>query len=213
MIFTAHEIILLANEIFREDYAGFKGDVREAPNGDGKVDFGKVYAHVASKYGFTPTTLWFYHRAWEEACRVHDALDLPRDLRPSFRHSALRLLQYPPGHGSHEHTDFDLFTILCFRDPDPGGLYLGQPRPPAFVHDVSPHCHFGEMLEVRDPSSPATPHEVYPMASNQVSCVFFAIPDHDAELRPGLTVGAWLDERIARSRVQIPKKKVDPNAN
>jgi hypothetical protein len=133
-----------------------------------------------------------------------------------------------PGAGTAEHTDFDLFTIVCWRETprdlerldayEEGGMGVYPER----LDTVSPGLHIGEIGELVG-IGPATPHRVPARPYVQRSIVAFAIPDHAARLPgttrkapfhtpghywtdlevdvPGPTVGEWLHERMARSRV------------
>jgi len=217
MIFDRYTYNALHAAVFRPDYPGWKPDVVEAPNGDGRLDMHKRYAHVATKY----------LRAWAPSSRRDRALKdlLSETLCEAFQHAwivarrlgvteaylpdldacALRVLEYPPGVGGESHTDFDLFTTLCYRD-DPAGLVRTQ-APGADLDAFDPGLHIGEIGELVG-LGPATPHYVRLLDKPQRSIVFFALPSHDAVLsgEPGgwLTVGGWLAERMARSRVPAP---------
>ena len=104
----------------------------EAPSGEAEcpachgtgrvpnVDAGKRYLHVALKYNPPAWAVEYLARAHFEACRVATALGVPPEFRPHEADATLRVLEYPAGAGSVEHTDFDLFTILCWRST-PGG--------------------------------------------------------------------------------------------
>lgn len=139
------------------------------------------------------------------------------------------------GAGSAEHTDFDLFTILCWRstpedleitpDRDFGISYTKKAcayHARSEARKIDPHLHIGELGELVG-LGPATPHRVPARPYAQRSIVYFAMPDHAARLpcascqnhaaphnHPyfgktcgfGLTVGEWVAERIARSRVK-----------
>jgi len=146
--------------VFTTDYPGYRPNVRELPNGDGKVDDGKRYAHVATKYitdeyrkrhpGATLHLEKTLDDAHWLAMRVATALHVPKHLMPSREHSALRVLEYPAGAGSHEHTDFDLFTLSLYRD---------QPSCLVF-HDGGPNVdltHKPSLSVLRE----AEPHERY----------------------------------------------------
>ena len=66
---------------------------------------------------------------------------------------------------------------------------------------LNKHIHFGEIMELILPRNKATEHRVvYCDEITQYSIVYFSIPDHEAVLPNGTTVGAWIDERIGRSR-------------
>lgn len=200
-LFTKNDYDALAAIVFRPEYPGnaTARGVVEAPNGDGKLDAQKRYAHVAVKYlrqmgdagmtwGQQIRLMGFLDRAHDEAVRVarHSGL-IPEAYMPSYEHGALRVLEYPVGVGGEPHTDFDLFTLNLYRDVSNPGL------PPDLVH-------MGEIGELVG-CGPATPHRVDPLPTPQHSIVYFAIPDHAAVLPTGVTVGEWIAERIARSRV------------
>jgi hypothetical protein len=213
---------------------------------------GKRYLHVAEKYlRQCPGLEWpreYLDRAYGVAARVAEALNVPAAYWPRPEHGALRVLDYPPGAGTVEHTDFDLFTVLLWRST-PGDLELTPshrvcPADNPFLCDscgaaapfsspceaeiamsrgvraarssageLSPGLHIGELGELVG-LGPATPHRVPARPYAQQSIVYFALPDHAAPLpghagvavqgapvRLGPTVGQWLDERMARSRV------------
>jgi hypothetical protein len=187
VIFTENAYFDLAS-LFSDKYSGYKPTVREVPNGDGEVDQDKQYLHVALKYDPPGWALKYLTRAHFEACRVAERLDVPAEFYPRAEHGALRVLYYPSGVGGHLHTDFDLFTVNLYRSVAP------------FADEV----HVGEIGELVG-LGPAFPHEVLPQIESQYSIVYFAIPDHRAILptKDGVshTVGLWLQNRIARSRV------------
>ena len=198
MRFTIADYESLHGLCFRDDYLGYKPEVQESPNGDGTWDTEKRYAHVAPKYlrgGPVKGMLWtYFNMAHIEACSVHDALGFPRHLKPEYDECCLRVLDYPIGASSAEHTDFDLFTLQLYRDPvsscvRTSGIRLDD-------NDISRGIHFGEMAEVAG-LRPAMPHKVLPSQERQRSIVFFALPARGAAL---ITAGDWLDERYVRSR-------------
>lgn len=229
-----HSIVFATDADGRPRYPGYRPEVVELPNGDGRADREKRYAHVsrnnqAAIFGSDEfsaddwlTLDMYLDRAHAEALRVARALNVPAAFRPDIRYSALRVLEYPPGATSARHTDFDLFTLLCYRDR-PEGLVryadevcLGYNTCEAGLDDIAPGLHIGELGEIVG-LGPATPHEVRairlqndrddgPVPSDgsdyfpQHSIVYFAIPDHAAALPSGQTVRQWLDERIGRSR-------------
>jgi hypothetical protein len=49
-MFTEDEMSTLRNIVFQPQYPGYRPTIVESPNGDGKVDTEKRYAHVAPKY-------------------------------------------------------------------------------------------------------------------------------------------------------------------
>lgn len=192
--------------LFQPDarYPGYKPEVKEIPNGDGKVDAEKRYLHVALKYDPPEWAIGYLARAHFEACRVAEALGVPAEFYPRVADGTLRVLDYPAGAGSNAHTDFDLFTVLCYRSESDALVRVRAGGLDA-LDTISPGLHIGEIGELVG-IGPATPHMVLPSAARQQSIVYFAIPDlaallptHGAQ-RTGLTVGQWLKERYARSR-------------
>lgn len=189
MIFNAMDYASLAGLFGRPGYRGYKPSVVEAPNGDGKLDAGKRYLHVAAKYDPPEYALYYLARAHWEACRIGEGMGIPDAFMPRVADGTLRVLDYPAGAGSAEHTDMDLFTLTCFREPEAGGLIV----------DMAGPVYIGELGE-RVGLGKATPHRVEPLDRPQHSIVYFAMPSHHAILSDGRTVGTWLQERIARSR-------------
>jgi hypothetical protein len=178
----------------------------------------KRYLHVAPKHNPPAWAMAYLARAHYEACRVAEALNVPAAYYPRVADGTLRVLEYPPGAGTVEHKDFDLFTIVLWRStPDdlerhPGEVRdwskaIGTSRDAAEA--ISPGLHIGELGELVG-LGPATPHRVPARPYAQKSIVYFAMPDHGARLphtidahglkRGRPTVGQWLKERIARSR-------------
>ncbi len=219
MLFTKADYKQLHGSVFQEGYPGYKPDVLELPNGDGKVDATKRYAHVASKYRHPDPDVQTYldamlRHAHREAERVAVKLGLLGTLyMPKLEYGALRVLEYPVGAGSELHTDFDLFTLLSYRNDEEMGQ-AGEDSPLIFMaHEgeqensrewrklqrTSPGMHIGEIGELVGMGR-ATPHYVLPEHHVQHSIVYFAIPDHAAILPTGVSVGAWLTERMSRAR-------------
>lgn len=190
----ANEYEKIYQIMFAPEYSGYIPTVAEAPNGDGKVDVQKRYSHLARKYTErSPVPLWLRHyfENLVDAARANArAHGIPDEFLPTEQDSTLRLLEYPPGATSAEHTDFDLFTINLYRShPD-----LIVPRS---------SVHIGELAEViTNGRLKATPHHVDAHSTQaQRSAVFFAMPPLDAVLPTGVTVSEWLTERKSRSRV------------
>lgn len=195
MRFTEEEYQEMHDLTFGDpNYSGYRPTVQEAPNGDGKWDEEKKYAHIAMKYDPGPVLKRYYARAYEEAHNVSKRLGFPSHLYPSWDNSCMRILDYPPGASSAEHTDFDLFTIQLFRDQPEGFVRTGTVD--QADESISTGIHFGEMAEVAGLRK-AMPHYVKGLGVRQRSIVFFVIPPPESSL---ITVGAWLDERYARSR-------------
>lgn len=192
--------------VFQPDYPGYRPNVVESPNGDGKWDREKRYAHIAEKYldlmppSYAKTFLFsVLFDAVVEAAVLWPDFGGTSVFHPHYNYSALRILDYPPGATSAPHTDFDLFTLMLYRDQPEKFRYLDGTEPPEAAQKLSPHIHFGELYEELGLGK-ATKHEVVASDVPQHSIVFFAIPDHAAVLPSGLTVGQWLTERMARSR-------------
>lgn len=215
--FTALDYAELYELAFNVKNPGYKPFTFESPNGDGKFDFDKRYAHISKKYLEDPSCTLdetevnmaeeYINACMDLAITVAITLGVPREFWPDERHSTLRVLEYKPGAISHSHTDFDLFTLMMYRNlPDnfvSGDHLTGKD----FIvmenaKELNSQIHFGELLELINPAYVATPHYVNADSLNrmQYSVVFFAIPDHDAVLPDGTSVGDWLEERISRSR-------------
>jgi hypothetical protein len=217
-LFTEQDYATLAGIVFRPDYPGnaTARGVVEAPGGvPTQLDTGKRYAHVALKYiaqcphnTDTGTLVVFLVEAWSRAVQVAAQLRLPVEFQPSFEHRALRVLEYPAGIGGHYHTDFDLFTLACYRNLPDQFRYGNGPHNRRFpqVRATNPGLHIGELVDEICQTEPgrtplADPHYILPHPTQvQRSIVYFAVPDHAAVLPSGQTVGGWLEERKNRSR-------------
>lgn len=196
--------------VFRDDYPGYKPTVVEIPNGDGKADAEKRYSHVAPKYF---STIWqqktlepFLDRAFYCAYEMAKSLGISQKYMPKKEYGALRVLEYPPGAVSNLHEDFDLFTLMLYRD-DPSKFVSHDNDTNLLLNlakQLNPQCHFGQ-LGTEIGMGPATPHEVVASDWSQHSIVYFAIPDHNAVLPSGVTVRDWLNERMSRSRTEFKK--------
>lgn len=204
-VFTEADYEILHSLVFRADYPGYKPEVKEIPNGDGNVDHTKRYAHIALKYLEDPwqraALLPYLERAHRLAGAMAEDAGIPLSWCPDIRYGALRVLDYPAGAGSHRHEDFDLFTVMCFRDrPE---LFVSEDgwvsNAMARMRRLNTQCHLGE-IGTKIGLGRATPHEVLPGTTRQRSIVYFALPAHDLTFEDGQTVGAWLKERVARSR-------------
>lgn len=184
-------------KMFSETFTGYTPAVAEAPNGDGKVDVQKRYAHLnlrtlgsVPKPEQTNFALLFDH-CMAAALAHAERLEIPIAYYPSAEDSTLRLLEYPPGATSAEHTDFDLFTINLYRSH------------PDLLIPAQTEVHYGELAEiVTGGRLKATPHHVLAHPTQtQRSAVFFAMPRLNVVLPTGITVREWLTERKTRSRV------------
>lgn len=204
-MFTEKDYERLHEIVFRPDYPGYRPTVKEIPNGDGKVDAEKRYAHVAPKYfqnydgpgrGMLED---YYDAAHNLAQSVAQAWGFDPFYFPHWAYGALRVLDYPPGAGSNEHTDFDLFTLMMYRDRPECFVHTDE-QPPFEVRMLNAQAHLGEIGSEFLGKAPH-PHKVLKSVWRQRSIVYFAIPDHQERLPSGETVGEWLNGRLARSRV------------
>ena len=187
----------------RWNYKGYKPEILEAPNGDGKVDVAKRYLHVALKYDPPEWALYYLARAHFEACRAAEAMGVPAEFYPKVENGTLRVLDYPAGAGSEEHTDFDLFTIHCYRstpedfhinDADRGTAAL------AAGMAVNEGIHIGDIGQEIGLGK-ATRHSVVARDYSQKAIVYFAMPANNAVMPNGQGALAWIADRYARSRV------------
>ncbi len=187
---------------WRHEYKGYKPDVLESPNGDGKIDATKRYLHVALKYDPPAWAVRYLARAHFEACRIAEAIGIEDRYYPHVENGTLRVLEYPAGAGSAEHTDFDLFTVHCYRStPEDfvrNGYDAAAIKPAA--ESIDPHVHLGEIAEIVG-LGPATRHSVPARSYPQKAIVYFAMPANDAKMPDGQRVGDWIAERMSRSRV------------
>lgn len=235
-LFTASDYHKLHSLVFHPNYPGYKPDVVEAPNGDGKKDELKRYAHVSEKHLFVKNDFTLQHekrtgfhpnhegdtllteyleKAHQLSLEVAIAIGVPRPFWPVRKHGALRVLEYDGQATSVLHTDFSLFTLMCYRNDESWFLY-GKPQSSNHLatavssehleraKKLNAQVHFGELLEEILPDDfVATPHEVAATGGPwQYSCVYFAVPDEEAVLPSGQTVGKWMIERKNRSRYE-----------
>jgi hypothetical protein len=197
------------NELFRlfslPGYTGYKPEVLEAPNGDGKVDATKRYLHVALKYNPPEFALRILSRAHFEACRVAEAMGVLESFYPKVENGTLRVLDYPIGSGSAEHTDFDLFTVHCYRSTPEDFVMHDDPDPAtapilAAGRTVHSGLHIGD-IGAEIGLAPATRHSVPERAYAQQAIVYFAMPANGAIMPNGMRAIDWISDRYARSRV------------
>jgi hypothetical protein len=209
-MFTKDEYEEIHSIVFRPGYPGYKPTVQEIPNGDGKVDADKRYAHVAPKYWRTSRQaadlLPFLKKAHDLAVAAADIAGVPEQYFPDLRYGALRILDYPPGSVSNKHEDFDLFTLMMYRDQPDRFVADEVEESTAFkrIRLLNKQAHLGQLGEAIGLGK-ATPHEVLPSETRQCSIVYFSIPDHEALLPDGQLVRDWLNERMARSRTEFKK--------
>lgn len=229
--FNALDYSKIHQLVFNNDdpYPGYRPNVIESPNGDGKLDDAKRYAHVAEKYLVQDRNASrrrilneYFDRAHDLAMNVAVGLGVPSKFWPIKKYSALRVLDYDATAITNRHVDFDLFTLMCYRNhPEcfkytnvhnntPQSVLEKQNRMNFRITQLNSQIHFGELLELIDPEPNvdsklwrADEHQVDASGDvHQYSIVYFAIPDHDAVLPSGETVKQWLDERLSRSRYE-----------
>jgi len=249
-LFTASDYAKIHSLVFRDDYPGYKPNVVESPNGDGKLDTEKRYAHVAEKYlfqqneytiryekanGFHPsherdTLLQEYlNKAHDLSIQVAIAIGVPRPFWPVKKYGALRVLEYNGEAVTNPHKDFDLFTLMLYRNDESCFRYIDdtsvgcalpehsfEQRQKSLVaqfnsegalkkaQSLNSQIHFGEILEEIDPNRfVANKHEVVASGGPwQYSIVHFSIPDHSVILPCGIDVAEWLRRRMERSRYE-----------
>lgn len=233
-MFTAKDYAMISNIVFQEDYPGYRPNVIESPDGDDKWDDKKRYAHVAEKYlrefrqqgvqgveGSPGYETYAQHQANvlgdylrqanEKAIEIAVELGVPKEFWPVEQYGALRILEYPPGAVTNPHYDFDLFTLMCYRNIPNDFKYIRMndetcketPSDLVYANTLNQQIHFGEILELQMQGVyKATRHRVIadPESRIQYSIVYFAIPDWETKLPDGQTVGEWLEERLKRSR-------------
>jgi hypothetical protein len=203
-MFTEEDYKKLHDLTFRDDYSGYKPTVIESPNGDGKFDAKKQYAHVMLKYFTTAQQridlLPYLQKAHRLATEIARAIKMPAELQPQLEASALRILEYPVGAFSNEHVDANLFTLMLYRDqPDRFCSKVMGNTTLNYVRHYNLQAHIGQ-LGTEVGLGEATPHWVLPSETVQHSIVYFALPSHDSRMPSGLLVREWLNERMPRMR-------------
>lgn len=196
-LFTEQEHAHLST-LFAPGYAGYKPEILEAPNGDGNIDATKRYLHVALKYNPPDWALSYLARAHFTACRIAESIGVPDRYYPRVENGTLRVLEYPAGSGSAEHTDFDLFTVHCYRSTPEDFVRLDQVDGRAEL--IDPDVHFGDIGQEIG-LGPATRHLVPERPYAQKAIVYFAMPANNAVMPNGQGALAWIADRYARSRV------------
>ena len=207
-MFSKEEYKQISEIVFKGDYPGYRPHVIESPDGDGVFDDKKLYAHVATKYlgKYENEINRVILNGYLEYCHsialtVAKELGLPQEFYPCKARSAMRVLYYPPGAVTNPHNDFDLFTLMMYRD-DPSKFKFLSPEPESKIQAINGQAHYGELLKEIGVCEP-TRHEVVASDSPQRSIVYFAIPEWHAMLPSGISVGEWLEERLSRSRKEV----------
>lgn len=208
MQFSRQHYKQISDLVFQDNYPGYKKNVIESPNGDGKFDTDKRYAHIATKYldqlknrNVFNTLNMYFSMAHAVALQVAHQLQLPEELYPHKDACAMRVLEYAPGVGSYSHTDFNLFTLMMYRD-QPDKFVIHDNKPDEKLQKINKQLHIGELLEIEEYAN-ACRHSVQPSETHQHSIVFFALPNHLTILSNGQSVGEWLEERMSRSRKEV----------
>ncbi len=197
----------LSDIIFAGDYPGYRPGLVEIPNGDGHADDYKKFAHIAPKYFKNwngkgrGQLVQAFERAFSDSLKAAALIGVPEIYMPAYDSCNLRLLYYPANSAGALHTDFNLFTLMTYRDQPDRFISEGD-EIPSHVSDKFPQLHYGELMEEIGLAKPQ-PHKVLSSDTPQHSAVFFSLPSHDAILPSGVTVGEWLNERIQRSRKAV----------
>lgn len=221
-IFNALDYAMLHGLAFNERInPGYKPKVKESPNGDGKVDTSKRYAHIARKYiekmplGAQAERHFFEQvlsKCQQVAISVAVDLGIPEPYWPNLEDSTLRLIEYNESAGAETHCDWpDLFTLMAYRNlpeffeyvhdtpEEAKQLYVDLNR----AHRFNSQIHYGGLMEQIVPGTKPTKHRVRPTNTPgvwQFSAVFFAMPKLSAVLPDGRTVKQYVDEHMAKMR-------------
>ena len=231
-MFTASDYAKIHSLVFSSDYPGYTPEVVESPNGDGVLDVEKRYAHIASKYlerdrepDRRRPLVEYLGKAHDLAVQVAVTLGIPPRYWPDYHQGCLRVLEYSPTATTAPHTDFNLFTLMVYRNKADCFKYMPSDKLDASLghatyfanyklsekskqlskkaRELNFQLHLGELLEEIQPDCYlADKHQVVASGDqHQYSIVYFAVPPENAVLSSGKTVGKWLEERKARSRV------------
>ncbi len=218
-IFNPQEYSLLHRLAFDPRNKGYDPKKFEAPNGDGKIDYAKRYAHIARKYiekmplaakDETQLMRQFLNHAHGVALGIAIELGIPQQYMPDIEDGTLRVLEYDHTAGSEPHKDFDLFSVMCYRNLPDFFEYVHETEEDwkqagvlQRAQKYNEQIHFGEIMELICPSTKANKHKVRPTLQpgiHQYSVVYFAMPKLSAVLPSGETVETWLEPRKNRSR-------------
>lgn len=218
-IFSPQEYNLLHSLAFAPWNKGYRPEVVEAPNGDGKLDVAKRFAHISKKYlvdvplsrkAEKDIMERALHHAHAIALGLAIDLGVPTEYLPDLEDGTLRVLEYDHTAGAEPHCDFDLFTLMCYRNlPEffvtvyDSETDYQQVTNLERARKVNEQFHYGEIMELVCPSTKATKHRVMPTGQvgvHQYSLIYFAMPKLSAVLPSGQTVGEWVTERKNRSR-------------
>lgn len=194
--------------VFQPNYPGYKPTIVESPDGDGVLDHGKRYAHIAYKYlaeyydaGNKLILESYLNRAHNLALEAAYAMGVPEEYMPDINRGALRILEYPPGAVTNPHCDFNLFTLMMYRDQPEHFEYVSG-EPSTQLQEINHQIHYGEITELLGLGY-ATRHKVTASDTTQHSIVYFNVPRWEVKLPDGRTVEEFIVERTARSRYNV----------
>jgi isopenicillin N synthase-like dioxygenase len=141
--------------------------------------------------------------AHDKAVEVAVLLGIPRKFWPHIDSGILRVLEYPPETCNPKHTDYDLFTLMCYRNLPDKFRYVGEQSKEALeiANTLNKQIHFGRLLNTATQGLyEGTPHEVIIDADKrtQYSIVYFANPDPKTVLPNGSTVESWIKNKVKR---------------
>jgi len=127
-------------------------------------------------------------------------LGIPKDLWPDIEHSTLRVLEYPPTTLTPKHTDFSLFTLMCYRNIKGNFRYLNETNDQLLNEgrELSENLVFGDVIQTLMPRVyKATPHEVIAdeFGRTQFSIVYFAMANPNAKMPNGTPIGDLIKNR------------------
>lgn len=221
-IFNALDYAMIHQLAFNERInPGYKPKVREAPNGDGKIDYNKRYAHIAKKYlAKMPLSAQAERQVFENllarcqqvAIAVAVDLGIPQPFWPDLEDSMLRVLEYNETAGAEPHIDDPcLFTLMAYRNLPQFFEYMREDEYETKQQDVdlytaqkfNTQVHYGGLMPLVVPGVQPTRHRVRATEKKgvwQYSAVFFAMPKLSAVLPDGQTVGDRTAEIIAKMR-------------
>lgn len=220
-VFSALEYAILHAIGFGPKNPGYKPEVKESPNADGKIDYDKRYCHIARKYiKNMPLGAQQEQHVFEQALskcqqialQVAIELGIPEPFWPDLQDSTLRILEYNDKAGAEPHIDGPcLFTVMAYRNLPEFFEYVydeeNDYKQVAVDLDrarrLNTQIHFGGLMPILVPGSRATKHRVKPTAKEgvwQYSAVYFAMPKLSAKLPDGRTVGQYVDEIKSKMR-------------
>lgn len=207
-MFTASDYARISNIAFTETYRGYMQNTREGEqrhissvmyNLLDKPDIGISQSEVSILKSYVKI-------AHERAVEVAVLLGIPRIFWPHIDSGILRVLEYPPETCNPKHIDYDLFTLMCYRNLPDNFRYVGEQSKDALeiANTLNKQFHFGRLISTACKGMyHATSHEVIVDASQrtQYSIVYFANPHFDAVLPNGNTVGTWVRNKMNRKEL------------